>query len=409
MSSIRVLCPNPRCAASIEVIGDDAGPSTCPMCRTPFPTTPRNAVVPVTQTPLSPSPGQAPTPLTSKDNPIQGFEPGTMLKGHLKIIGELGRGGMAVVLLAINERLNRYEAIKLPFLSQDTRVLRRFIGEARIAAGLEHPHICQIYDDGEVNGRPFIRMAYIRGSSLEDQLKNRAALFDPREAAEIVRLVALALQHAHERNIIHRDLKPANIMMRNERHPVVMDFGIAKDVDSGGHSSTIPGQLLGTPAYMAIEQFDTTDPNFKPTPRCDIYSLGVILYRMLTGKMPFRGKDHYQFMAALFEYRLERPTAIVEGLDLALEAICLKAMARDANDRYASMYQLAEALDAYLKKAPTTPKPPKPPKTPNWLVKLFSEMFKGVPRVEPPTPNSSVQDARLSRLRGSMGFTSGMS
>ena len=207
--------------------------------------------------------------------------------GRYHIIRRLGKGGMGAVYLAEDTELQRQVALKVPFTSSETSdlVLDRFRREARAAATLRHPNICPIFDVGEHDGVQYLTMAFIDGRSLSEELRAHQPL-PVRRALEIVKRIALALQAAHEQGVTHRDLKPANVMIDERGEPVVMDFGLARRGDAGDQL-TQTGHLVGTPSYMAPEQFKG-DPG-AVGPACDIYSLGVVLYVLLTGETPFSG------------------------------------------------------------------------------------------------------------------------
>jgi serine/threonine protein kinase len=265
--------------------------------------------------------------------------------GRYRILKQLGEGGMGSVYLAHDEQLDRPVALKIPnFSFEDGPVGReRFLREARAAAGLLHPNICPVYDAGEINGVCYLTMGYIEGRSLASVLESGKALTQ-RQAAQATRKIALALAEAHRHGIIHRDLKPANIMVNRRGEPVVMDFGLARRSTSEDARLTRTGIALGTPAYMAPEQAqgDLTAMG----PGCDIYSLGVVLYEMLTGQLPFTGSP-LSVMAQLVSDAPPRPSTKRPGLDPRLETICLRAMARQISDRYTSMDDFASALGEY--------------------------------------------------------------
>jgi formylglycine-generating enzyme required for sulfatase activity len=250
---------------------------------------------------------------------------------------------MGVVYLAKDKRLDRQVALKIPFLwgDEDPEFLHRFYREARAAAGLRHPNICPVYDVGEHEGQPFLIMAYIEGVLLSDHLKKRSSPMEPREAIRLVRKLAQVMDAAHQQGIVHRDLKPANIMLDLKAGPIVMDFGLARREDREESVRTRAGQQLGSPAYMPLEQFQGRVEAIGP--RSDIYSLGVILFELLTGRRPYEGNAFEIHMKLLRSYP-PAPSSLRLGLDPALDWICQKAMARDIEDRYASMKDFDQAL-----------------------------------------------------------------
>ena len=277
--------------------------------------------------------------------------------GRYQLLRKLGEGGMGTVYLARDTQLDRQVALKVPRLGDDDQpspqFLKRFFREARAAAALRHPNVCPIYDVGEVEGTPYLTLAYVEGYALS-RLVEPARPLAQGPAARIVGKLALAMQEAHARGVVHRDLKPSNIMIDSRGEPVVMDFGLARLNDTAESRLTHPGTLLGTPAYMAPEQI-LGEPG-TAGPVCDIYALGVILYELLTGRLPFEGP----VLSILTRIQTEAPPPPSKHRpDLAaeLEAICLKAMARSAEDRYPSMAGLAEALSHHFDETRDLPGP----------------------------------------------------
>jgi serine/threonine protein kinase len=296
-----------------------------------------------------PSTGTAP-PLHSTEaaNP-PAQPPGRMPDqvGRYRIIKKLGQGGMGAVYLAHDTQLDRAVALKVPHFGPDAgpQMLERFYREARAAATIHHPNLCPVYDVGESQGIHYLTMAYIEGKPLSDYIQT-GRMLPQRQVAAVVRRVALALHEAHSRGIIHRDLKPANIMINQRHEPIIMDFGLARRSNKDDVRLTRSGALVGTPAYMAPEQMSGETEALGPS--CDIYSLGVILYEMLTGQLPFHGNAALIVAQVLTQ---EPPPASTRrpDLDRQLEAICLKAMARHVAERYPSMEALATALSSYLR------------------------------------------------------------
>lgn len=266
--------------------------------------------------------------------------------GRYRIVKRLGRGGMGTVYLAQDGPLDRLVALKVPHFApeDDPEILERFYREARAAATIEHPNICPVYDVGQVDGTPYLTMAYIDGKPLSEFIGGQPLA--QRQVASLVRKLALALQEAHERKVVHRDLKPSNIMINQRREPVIMDFGLAFRSRQDEVRLTQSGAIVGTPAYMAPEQVNGSVRAVGPG--CDIYSLGVILYELLTGELPFEG-SLLEVMGQILTQEPRRPTKIRPDVDAPLEAICLKAMAKKVETRYSSMTELAEALAVYLR------------------------------------------------------------
>ena len=266
--------------------------------------------------------------------------------GRYRILKPLGKGGMGTVYLAEDTQLGRPVALKVPhFGATDLHALPRFYREARLAASIDHPNLCPVYDVGDIDDIPYLTMAYVEGRTLTAWLGGGKRL-PQRQVALLGRKLADALAAAHRRGIIHRDLKPSNIMINQRHEPVVMDFGLARRFQAEDARLTRVGAIVGTPAYMPPEQVAAdTDA---ASPACDVYSLGVILYELLTGRLPFEGPVAAVLGQILYQ-EPERPTALRPDLAPALEAICLKAMAKKVEDRYASMTELRDALSAYLR------------------------------------------------------------
>jgi formylglycine-generating enzyme required for sulfatase activity len=269
--------------------------------------------------------------------------------GRYRVIRKLGGGGMGTVYLVENTELEREEALKVPHFSDgdDQEARERFLREAKSAAKLDHANLCPVYDAGVQDGICYLTMRFLKGKPLSDYT-GRAQ--PARKAVEIVTKLAQALESAHSKGVIHRDLKPSNVMMVSRAGPVVMDFGLAKQVQRPDQKLTQDGSILGTPAYMPPEQLKGELDQMGPA--SDVYSLGVILYELLTGRLPFEGT-----MASIFGQILYTepplPSALVPGLNPTLDGICRTAMAKEPTDRYRSMKAFAAALLDYLRSTPT--------------------------------------------------------
>jgi len=265
--------------------------------------------------------------------------------GRYRILRELGSGAMGKVYLAHDVQLDRKVALKTPTFEhgKDEELITRFYREARSAAKIQHRNICPIYDVGEIDGRHFISMAFIKGRPMSE-------LIDPskppaeRTAAVIVHRLSRAMAEAHRHNVVHRDLKPANIMIDHKREPVIMDFGLARQTDTDSRV-TQSGMIIGTPAYMSPEQLSGNPDDIGK--HSDIYSLGVILYELLTGELPFNG-SFAQVVAHILSAEPRPPSEIRAGVSSELQAICLKMMAKDPNARYRSMDEVDQALKEFL-------------------------------------------------------------
>jgi hypothetical protein len=284
--------------------------------------------------------------------------------GRYRILKRLGQGGMGTVYLAHDPQLDRRVALKVPhiapgFDSNDAnrQDLDRFYREVRAAATLQHPNLCPVYDQGQIDGIYYVTMAYLKGRPLS-ALIDRQRLLPHRWVAAAVRTLALALAEAHGHGVIHRDLKPSNIMVVARRHLMIMDFGLAWRVGTEDARLTKHGTILGTPAYMSPEQLSGNLAAIGP--RCDIYSLGIILYELLTARRPFEGPTTAVMAQVLFKDP-KPPSVHRPELDSALEAICLQAMAKKPEDRPKTMVELAKALGRYLRSHPGSTRYPQYP------------------------------------------------
>jgi serine/threonine protein kinase len=283
------------------------------------------------------------------DSSVQ--SPGSPLKelvgGRFQICRQLGQGAMGSVYLAQDTQLKRFVALKVPrtdFLC-NSQALSRFYREARAAAQLRHPGICPVYDLGESDGIHFISMAWIEGQTLQELLESDTGFRD-REIATLVQKLSRALGEAHRHGVVHRDLKPANIMIDQSGESVITDFGLAQLADRWGDGElTHENAILGTPAYMSPEQAAARHGEVGPA--SDIYSLGVILFRILVGRLPFEG-DSLEVLAQKHTTQPPAPSDLRENIDPELEAICLRMMATRIEDRYASMEAVEADLTSFL-------------------------------------------------------------
>ncbi len=259
---------------------------------------------------------------------------------HYQIVEELGRGGMAVVYKARQPSLDRFVALKvLPaYFQHEPEFLARFHREAKSAARLNHPNIITVYDTGEADGIHFIAMEYVAGGSLRDRLA--AGPIGVRQAQDILSQVASALDYAHAHGLIHRDIKPANILFTADGRPKLTDFGIAQASD--GTHLTRTGVLMGTPEYMAPEQAEGRPVD----QRTDLYALGVVLYQMLTGRAPFQGTTPHATLHAVIYEPPPPPRQVAPGLPAAVEAVVLKAIAKEPDRRFQRGADMAAALRA---------------------------------------------------------------
>ncbi len=265
--------------------------------------------------------------------------------GRYEVLRKVGRGGMGTVLLAHDTVLDRRVALKLPhFDSRDgSEGIERFYREARSMATVQHPNLCPIHDVGEFDGHPYLTMAYIDGHSLAEEIKSSGAMESGR-AARLVRTLAVAIQAVHEAGILHRDLKPSNVMIDQKQEPFITDFGLASRDHPAEAELTQSGTVIGSPAYMAPEQVSGEREAIGP--HTDVYALGVILYQLLCGRRPFEGMG-LAVLGEISSGKSPTPPSELAKVDKQLEAICLKAMAHDIDDRFQSGAELAEALQTY--------------------------------------------------------------
>jgi len=267
--------------------------------------------------------------------------------GRYRLERSLGSGAMATVMLATDTVLGRKVALKVPLIkpdANDTVIQKRFLREAKAAASLSHPNICPIHDVGIVDNSLYISMAYIEGISLV-QVIEETERFEEKEVAQIVRSIAAAVAEAHHQGILHRDLKPGNIMIDRRGEPVVLDFGLASFYQNNEDSMlTLDGHAIGTPSYMSPEQAIN---NQDLTPATDIFSLGVIMWELLAGKRLYSG-DTMAILGEIVHGKLTPPSKFRVDLSPDMEAICMKALAKDPQDRYSSMDQFVQAIEGWL-------------------------------------------------------------
>jgi serine/threonine protein kinase len=264
--------------------------------------------------------------------------------GNYQIVEELGRGGMAVVYRAYQPSLNRDVAMKVlpPQLSFDQEFVERFQREAKAAAKLRHPNIVVIHDVGHEDGTYYIVMEYLQGRTLKQLIQQEGRL-QPERAAHIVEQVAAALDYAHQYGFVHRDVKPSNIFVGPDDHVTLTDFGIAKAA-SETQQLTRTGMLVGTPEYMSPEQAAGSRVDH----RTDLYALGVVLYQMLAGRVPYRGTTPHATLHAVIYEPPPPPRQINPNLQPALETVVLRAVAKQPEQRFQRGADLTSALRAAL-------------------------------------------------------------
>jgi serine/threonine protein kinase len=283
----------------------------------------------------------------------------TLTAGRYRVERELGRGGMATVFLARDEELRRPVALKVlaEHLAGDDTFRARFIQEAKLAGRLSHPNVVQVYDAGEANEQPFIVMEYVSGKTLADC--GRLAL------ERVVALGAQAcagLQHAHEAGLVHRDVKPGNLLLRDDGILKIADFGIARAAEATRHTQI--GTLLGTAAYLAPEQIAGEDA----TTASDVYSLGAVLYELLTGRPPFSFDSLAELAAKQADGVITPVGDLARAVPAELEAAVMHALARHPRFRPTSAAELGQELGGSAEQ-PTRPLPQqrRPPRRRWWL------------------------------------------
>src|SRR6266496_2957132 len=279
--------------------------------------------------------------------------------GDYEILDEIGRGGMGVIYLARQRHPQRIVAVKrvLDYHADSHETLRRFRREADAAASLDHPNILPIYEVSESeDGLPFFSMKFATGGSLHDAAPYLRS--EPRKCVQLMAKVARATEYAHSRGILHRDLKPGNILLDDRGEPLVSDFGLAKWLDAN-KELTKSLTTFGTPGYIAPEQAERTADDL--TPAADVYSLGAILFDLLTGRPPFLGDNPLSVIRQASETAAPKLRSIASSLDRDLETICARCLERDPKARYQSAGDLATDLERWLDGRPIIARPVSPP------------------------------------------------
>ena len=276
--------------------------------------------------------------------------------GQFEVLNEIARGGMGVVYKARHRRLNRVVALKTirPGLSCSTDVLiRRLRAEAKVVAALDHPNIVPLYEIGEEGGFPYLILKLIPGGDLERHRGRFSS--NPRAAVRLMAKVARTVHYAHKHGVLHRDLKPSNILIDLDGAPHVTDFGLARCIEIES-SLTQTGVILGTPAYMSPEQASGSPAEL--TEAVDVYGLGAVLYKLLTGRPPFQAETMYD---VLEQVRDRVPSSLRlhnRSVDRNLDAICLKCLEKDPARRYHSAAALSADLERWLAGSPVSARRP---------------------------------------------------
>ncbi len=272
--------------------------------------------------------------------------------GRYEIQGRVAAGGMGTVYRAYDPTLRRVVALKVPHLDPDhpryENLADQFVQEARLAASVDHPNVCSVFDAGRHDGTPFVVMAFVEGETLASRLKTKGRFEDVANAVALTRQIAEGLAAAHAKRIVHRDIKPGNILLRaSDQRPLLTDFGLARIAEQGG-GVTQPGIVAGTIAYMAPEQ--AAGKAKLVGPHTDVYAMGVVLYQMVTGRLPFEGT----VPTILDRIRTAQPESAThhrQDLPAAVDGVIRKAMAKNPRDRYPDASALALELGRVAKEA----------------------------------------------------------
>lgn len=269
--------------------------------------------------------------------------------GNYELIEEIGRGGMGIVYRARQKGLGRIVAVKvIQSLASKGDDHRRFQREAEAVASLDHPNIVRVHEVGKQGDRPFLSMEYVDGGALDSHIHRRS--WSNHEIAALTKSLADAMHYAHQQGIIHRDLKPANILLTDNDIPKIVDFGLAKREDDRANFQTQSGVLLGTPCYMSPEQASGAGKSVGPT--TDVFSLGVILYELMTKRLPFHGATPAVTLDLIANHEPVRPSRIEKYVSRDLETICLKCLNKQPGHRYASAALLSDDLNRFLDHRP---------------------------------------------------------
>ncbi len=293
------------------------------------------------------------------EEPLSGAVAGGRRFGEFELLEEVARGGMGVVFRARQPALGREVAIKLLLAGEwaSPEFVDRFRTEARASAMLDHPHIVPVYAFGEVEGRWYLAMRFVRGESLARRLARSEARPTWTDSAKLVAQLARAVHYAHQRGVLHRDLKPANVLLEEGLEPYLTDFGLARLVAEDSEL-THTLAVLGTPGYLAPEQASARGRPI--TTATDVYGLGSILYQLLCGRPPFAGGTALETLRQVLDQEPVRPSELARGVDPELEIICLKCLEKEPGRRYGSAEALADDLERRLRHEPILARPVSP-------------------------------------------------
>lgn len=326
------------------------------------------------------------------------LEPGATV-GRFRVLSEIDRGGMGIVFLAEDDALRRKVALKVlrASFAADEERRRRFLREARAAAGVSHPNLVTVYDVGEHEGRAYIAMEYLRGKSLRSVLASRDSLMPVEEATDVARQVLRGLVHAHENGLLHRDLKPENVLVGDDGRVRLVDFGLAKIEDAateaepeGTHvHTTKDGLIMGTPGYMSPEQArgQAVDE------RSDVFSFGVLFFELLTFRRPFVGPSKADIVTSLLRDEAPHAVDLRPEVGARLSSILDRCLAKSPDDRWPSSRALANALDAHAERDAKSDSQITPP--------AFAEADTAITRRKPP-PTAPPRARMSTRLKGAI-------
>lgn len=317
------------------------------------------------------------------------FEVGTTV-GAYKIVEKLGKGGMATVYKAYHAALDRHVAIKVlhPTFKDDESFLRRFSREAKVVARLEHAHIVPVYDFAEHEGFPYLVMRYIKGETLKDRMSQ--GILPKSEVVRIATAVASALDYAHQQGVLHRDIKPSNILLTKGGGVYIADFGLAR-ITHAGESTMSQDMIMGTPQYISPEQAKGDEGI---DGRTDVYSFGIVLYELITGRVPFQSDTSYAVIHAQIFDPPPLPSELNAKVGPELETVLLKALSKAPADRYQTAGELAAAFCGALLDSPTNIAPADaavlPDYTPVGMTQIKEE-------ASSPTLQADLSDAPVSK------------
>ncbi|MCX6577171.1 MAG: serine/threonine protein kinase [Candidatus Aminicenantes bacterium] len=317
----------------------------CPKCN--FRNTPETRFCGQCGTELNPAEAPTETIRTS----VRDIERGSFIFGRYEVVEEIGSGGMGKVYRVFDKKIHEMVALKLirPEIGTDKEIVERFSQELKTARKIAHRNVCRMFDIGEEAGTHFITMEYVTGEDLRSLIK-RIGQLTIGKTIDIAKQICEGLAEAHAMGIVHRDLKPQNIMIDREGKPKIMDFGIARFFRTKG--VTIPGTIIGTPEYMSPEQAEGKEVD----QRSDLYSLGIILFEALTGKVPFEGDTP---LSIALKHKTELPPdprKLNSQIPEDLNSLVLKCLEKDKGKRYQTAAEIIVELDKIEKGIPTTPR-----------------------------------------------------